>query len=107
MTHVDRVIVQVEPHRDTVAIWFLAGRGDPQYVLRPGQESGEWVAHPTAPSFALPDPPSLRLPREALEQLIAEASDMLPPSRAVDRHLNDAMTVRDRLLAFIEKTGPA
>lgn len=47
-------------------------------------------------------PPSLELPRDVFEALVAEGAGVLPPDRAQDRHLTDAIKVRDRLLKLIE-----
>jgi hypothetical protein len=47
--------------------------------------------------------PTLHLSGDALEALLAEAEKVIPASHATERHLNDAVAVRDRLLALIEK----
>lgn len=47
--------------------------------------------------------PSLVIPGDLLEQLVAAASDVVPPSAALSRHLADAITVRDRLLTMVER----
>jgi hypothetical protein len=53
-------------------------------------------------------PPTLILPREAVEALAAAASDFAPPSEATERHLYDAIGTRDRLLALVElQANPA
>jgi hypothetical protein len=47
--------------------------------------------------------PSLTLDGEALKAIIAEGGDHLPPSGAMQRHLDDAIGVRDRLLSLVEE----
>lgn len=47
-------------------------------------------------------PPTLKLPQGALEALLAAAEKVIPASHATERHLLDAITVRDRLLKLVE-----
>lgn len=47
--------------------------------------------------------PTLTIPRRALEALLREAQGFVPASDATTAHLNDAMSVRDRLLALVER----
>lgn len=47
--------------------------------------------------------PTLKLPQAAWEALAKAAGDALPPSAAVDRHLQDTIAVRDRLLVMAER----
>ena len=47
--------------------------------------------------------PTLHLPGDALEALLAEAEKVIPVSHATERHLTDAVTVRDRLLKLVEE----
>jgi len=47
--------------------------------------------------------PSMTLTGDALEALLAEAEKVIPASHATERHLNDAISVRDKLLALVEK----
>lgn len=46
--------------------------------------------------------PSGTVSRDVIEALVAAGSDFLPPSGAMQRHLDDAISVRDRLLALVE-----
>jgi len=46
-------------------------------------------------------PPTLTLPGDVFKGLIAEGADILPPSAATERHLQDAIKVRDQLLALL------
>lgn len=78
--------------------------------LEPGsteKSGGVTIGRPAAfrweevPLSVTPEP-TLELRTEALEKIVEAASDILPPSAAVDRHLSDATGVRDRLLAIVE-----
>jgi len=62
--------------------------GSVQERLQPGEDHGE---------------ASLVINWDALESLVAAASDHLPPSSAAERHLTDMIGVRDRLLALVEQ----
>lgn len=42
--------------------------------------------------------PTLDLPIDAAEAMVAAIADVLPPSAAVERHLEDARDTRDRLI---------
>ena len=88
---------------DTFKIWFYE-RG-PNGVRLYQTEPGNLWRIEEVPEGAILSEPSLTLPTDMLTALIAEASDHLPPSAATDRHLQDAQTTRDRLLAMIEKRG--
>jgi hypothetical protein len=46
--------------------------------------------------------PTLTVSKDMLEAIVAAAHDVLPPSAATDRHLKDAIAVRDRALAMVE-----
>jgi len=48
--------------------------------------------------------PSLVLPDTAAAALAGALSGLLPPDKAMARHLDDAITTRDRLLVLIEQT---
>lgn len=95
--------------RDAWSVWLYdAPRGEsaPVRIHRPidaGDEPmGElWTI--TEHEAGEQAPPSLRLPSEVLRLLVAEASDVLPPNAAVDRHLGDTRQVRDRLLDLVEQ----
>lgn len=51
--------------------------------------------------------PSFVADRQTVEALVGAASDFLPPSQATDRHLADAIKVRDRLMDAYLPTGGA
>jgi hypothetical protein len=46
--------------------------------------------------------PSFHCDNQALAALVKAGSEVVPPSRSMERHLDDAMFVRDRLLALVE-----
>jgi hypothetical protein len=56
-------------------------------------------------SDVIPEDMAMVMPAEALKAIVSAASESYPPSEVMDRHLKDAMTIRDRLLAMIEKRG--
>lgn len=80
-----------------LAVWFYThgpdgavvydADGSVQERLAVGEDAGE---------------PSLVISEDALKALISQAGDHLPPSSASDRHLADAISVRDRLLSMVE-----
>lgn len=47
--------------------------------------------------------PSFVVDRQVIEAIISAGSDFLPPSQATDRHLADAIGIRDRLLSLMER----
>lgn len=85
LDRVDIWLLHDLPNRD-VQVIDLEGEVKTRYSR--GQAMGE-------PSFSVT--PSV------LEMIIAKAIDFKPPSSALQDHLKDAITVRDRLLAIVEK----
>lgn len=73
-------------------------RDDGFRVLRFTDDGPRWM--PADPGGRVE--PSLRLPAETLHALLAEAEKVIPASHATERHLSDAISVRDRLLALVE-----
>lgn len=69
-----------------------------QLAGEPAGTTPVWVAIPRAER----PPITLRLHEDALEGLMAAAGDHLPPSAATERHLADAVAVRDRVLGLVE-----
>lgn len=69
-------------------------------LYRP-QADGE-IRVETIPNGAHWPEPSLTLPSEMLEAIVAACADHLPPSSAQAAHLADAIGIRDRLLTLVE-----
>jgi hypothetical protein len=62
---------------------------------------GEWEPLKEA---AMPgDPIGFRLPEGALDAIVDAYAKVAAPHPATERHLTDALAVRDRLLALVEK----
>lgn len=91
--------------RNTVEIWFYRP-GQPVLVAQQGKEPGTWKNVEVDRDSKFPVEPSLELPVDLYEQLIEAGSDFFPPSAATDRHLKDAVEVRDRLLSLVESKTP-
>lgn len=49
-------------------------------------------------------PPGISLPAGVLDAIVAKATGTTPPQAATERHLNDAIAVRDRLLTLVEQS---
>lgn len=49
--------------------------------------------------------PTLVLPMQVAEAVVEALGDYLPPDAAQGEHLKDAIQVRDRLLALVERSG--
>lgn len=94
---------------DSYRIWLYTRIGESgarvlQLVPPPEGERPpfhQWVREVEAAGGA-EVPPTIELPRDALEAIVAKASDHLPPSAAAERHLGDAITMRDRMTALVE-----
>lgn len=71
----------------------------PLRVMRLGELGPTWETVNETVDAA----PTLHLPGDALEALLAEAEKVIPASHATERHLSDAVAVRDRLLALVEE----
>jgi hypothetical protein len=67
-------------------------------------DEGRLERHEWAPEGPDTAEPALVLPREALEAIVAAASEKLPPQDATVDALKDARSTRDRLLALVEHT---
>jgi hypothetical protein len=85
------------PGTDLVDIWIYQdtpkGR---MYSVVVGEDTWEW--RELAPEGAKAPAPSLTLQGDVFQALMAKGADILPPSAAGERHLADAIKVRDRLL---------
>lgn len=85
----------------SVAIWFLTrdhvAHLDPESNVPHGL-----VWNKYREGSPLPDP-TMVIPEDIYRALIEAGTDYLPPSAATDRHLEDSVKVRDRLLTLVEK----
>jgi hypothetical protein len=82
---------------------FLFDRGPYSAYYTVGDE-GRLERHEWTEQSTEPMQPALVLPREALEAIVAAASEKLPPQDATVDALKDARSTRDRLLALVEHT---
>lgn len=90
-----KVVTQWKPGTDMMQVWIRADHGvKPQvaYVDPEGRLTFKDV-HP------LKDvQPTLELQSDVWEALHAEINGIFPPSASTERHLQDAILVRDRVL---------
>jgi hypothetical protein len=94
-----RAVVQHDAASREVLIWLI---DDAERLYYPpiGEEKAQRVEVQPGRLLTI-HAPSLRLPRDGFEQLIAEGANVLPPDRAQGRHLDDAIKVRDQLLGLL------
>lgn len=85
---------------DGYAVWFYDKH--PLRVYRLGEFSGtpSWISE-VAPEDVESDP-SLLIRSDMLAALVQEAGKVIPATHATERHLIDAVAVRDRLLKLVE-----
>lgn len=94
---------QTEGHRI-----FVLGRDGERRRCFLGAD-GEW--HPITEMYAHGGdgpsvghhPDGIYLPRGVLDAIVAKHTRTTAPEAATERHLEDAMAIRDRLLALVEK----
>ncbi len=86
--------------RQSVEVFFYS-QAAPGQLLHYWLKDGEWVSGPIKEG-TWPEQPSLVLPREMLQALVDESEEVLEPDGATNRHLKDAVKVRDRLLSLVE-----
>lgn len=99
-----KVITRRDVLSDTVQIWFYDNVGSGKYVLRVRDvERGALLLERVPLGEGEPVAPTMELPAGLLEELVKAASDILPPDAGTERHLKDAILVRDRLLGVLEK----
>jgi hypothetical protein len=94
-----RVHLESDFVRKRIDIWVF-DHGD--RLLRPANRAREEVWEEIEPNTGPKPAPSLSIREDVLEGIVAAASDHFPPSAATDRHLNDAIAIRDRLLILLE-----
>lgn len=96
------VFTQYRPGTTLIDIWITQDRPDGRYQhIVVGGDRWEWRKLEEA---QITPSPTLTLEGNTFRALIANGSDILPPSAATERHLQDATAVRDRLLALVEKS---
>lgn len=88
--------------RQTVRIYALDPAGPGVQRLWQSKGGGQWSFEEIHEGQSVDGMATIEMPLEMLEAIVAASHDILPPSAATDRHLKDAVTVRDRLLALIE-----
>ena len=84
-----------------VDIWVYSRHHDGSLSIFYFDEEDAFVE--VAAGQSLPERPSLCIPNEMLQAIVDAATPQFPPSQTLDRHLQDAIKVRDRLLTLIEK----
>lgn len=65
--------------------------------------SGQWEPITEQATSINPGDIGFNFPEGALDALVAAARNVTPTEPATERHLADAITVRDRLLALVER----
>lgn len=86
---------------DGFDVWLFERRAAATVLLRFDDGRPRWEE---TPQNSQPDP-TLTIPRDALEALLAAAEKHVPATDATVDALRDTRTTRDRLLALIEKRG--
>jgi hypothetical protein len=84
-----------------VRLWQDAGDGRVM-LWQPAAPGSDWGGGWTDVDPNADTPVSFRIPEQALEALVSEASSILPASDATVEHLADTRAVRDRLLTLVE-----
>jgi hypothetical protein len=84
------------------SVWLYDRVGHRQLAMYHIDADGTMKHELVDANATFPDAPTFRLPPEALEALLREASNVLPASDATVAHLADAVATRDRLLALVE-----
>jgi hypothetical protein len=97
---IDQVFIQDDWMRN--GHWLvILGRpmpGAPRHWLR---ADGEW--EPLVEGAQVEQSAGFRLPEGALDAIVSAYAKVATPHPATERHLEDAVAVRDRLLALVEK----
>jgi len=87
--------------KDWMRVWVYERQGDVTAVCKSlgGPDGGTWENVPIGERC----PPTFEAPRAVVAALVAGLGDVLPADRAMAHHLRDTITVRDRLLALVER----
>jgi hypothetical protein len=100
---IERVHIVEDWHRMGHVVVVL-GRPHPGAPMSYLRETGEW--EPLAENASPMDPVGFRLPEGALDAIVAAYQKVAAPQPATERHLSDAVGVRDRLLAIVDRMAP-
>lgn len=98
--------VDTNPMTGITKVWIysLTGPyGSEQFSYLVNEGAGQWSTV-EQPANQEPPEPTLELSRFAAEALASALATMGRPEEATQRHLTDAIKVRDRLLTMLEKT---
>jgi hypothetical protein len=109
---VERVVIEENWATQGHRIWVIgrAHPGAPTALLQapaPGDLGPRWETLYTAAATQQTTVPTIDLPAGALDALVAAARGVQAPHPATERHLDDAVAVRDRLLGLVEGLVPA
>lgn len=94
--HVDVFVVDIR--RSGAGAVLRLAAPDPEGTVTRMEPTWEDVGPVGEPRPA----PTLSLPHDVWDAIAKKAAGALPPSAATDRHLADAIAVRDRLLTMVE-----
>lgn len=83
-----------------VWIWERGMGSKPRQLIFKGAEEVEWREYEDGERL---EGPSLSLPDDVWRALSGKINGVLPASEATERHLKDAVEIRDRLLTLVEK----
>lgn len=92
-----RAAIVRRPERLEVDVYLTDDLSRGAYSIEEGRLR---LTHDVVPGAEMPV--AFSLPYDALEAIVAEASDHLPPSAATADALADTRATRDRLLAIVE-----
>lgn len=92
-----QVTIETPWDRDEAHVWVYGRTSTGNMILNLATLT--WT--PVEFGARLPEP-SLRIPREVLKPLAQAMANHTPPDRALENHLMDALSVRDRLLSIVE-----
>jgi hypothetical protein len=101
-----RVHIERDWSADRVRVYVArsGAAGDLRNLTIPPDGVGWLVEEVLEPGTRTSDiRPLLEIPVDVFEAIIAAGADVLPPDRTQAAHLADAIGVRDRLLALIER----
>lgn len=103
MIPICEVKIEAKPGWDIYDIWFYNMRHDRMVDIYYFSGS-ECRTIQIKEGDKLPDP-SLSLPRRVLDAFVKTARGAFPPTESMKQHLDDAIKIRDRLLAIVEKNS--